>query len=154
MTKNDPISEEQRLRFGNIVEPSQWRMTHESDALNASIMQFDLNEERQTLIAQPANDESGQRGKTLVKEADLRIVLMYLPAGGRVEKHKASGPISVQPLEGQLRLVLPDRTVTLSTGHLLALEPSIPHDVEAIEDTTFLLTLGRTTYPVLERDTD
>ena len=39
-----------------------------------------------------------------------------------------------------------DERVELATGQLLALEPGIPHDVEAIEDSAFLLTIGRTTY--------
>jgi quercetin dioxygenase-like cupin family protein len=47
-----------------------------------------------------------------------------------------------------MRLVLPDRTAALAVGQLLVLEPGIVHDVEAIEDSTFLLTIGRTMYPV------
>ena len=51
-----------------------------------------------------------------------------------------------------MRLVLPDRTAVLTVGGLLVLEPDLVHDVEAIEDTVFLLTLGRTMYPVNNRD--
>jgi len=43
-----------------------------------------------------------------------------------------------------VRLHLPDRAVDLPAGSLLVLEKALPHDVEAIEDSTFLLTLGWT----------
>jgi quercetin dioxygenase-like cupin family protein len=69
-----------------------------------------------------------------------------------MEKHRASGPISIQPLEGRIRLVSSDRTAVLTVGDLLVLEPHLVHDVEAIEDTVFLLTMGRTMYPVNNPD--
>ena len=36
---------------------------------------------------------------------------------------------------------LPDRTVELPAGQLLVLDQCVPHDVEAEEDSAFLLTL-------------
>lgn len=135
-------------------EPSRWQMTHGRDTLAAPSLHFDLDSERKKLLAQPAYAKSGQASTILVKEPDLRIVLIHLRAAGRMEKHKASGPISVQPLEGRVRLVLPDRTAVLGVGDLLVLEPGVPHDVEAIEDSAFLLTIGRTTYPVQKPGSD
>lgn len=129
-------------------------MTHSSDTLAAPSLHFHLDVERQKLLAHPAYSKSGQASAILVKEPDLRIVLIRLRSSGRMEQHKASGPISVQPLEGRLRLVLPDESVQLAVGELLVLEPDIPHDVEAMEDSTFLLTIGRTTYPLPEPDGD
>jgi hypothetical protein len=41
-----------------------------------------------------------------------------------------------------VRLELLDRTVDLPAGHLLALESSIEHDVEALEESGFLLTVA------------
>jgi hypothetical protein len=41
-----------------------------------------------------------------------------------------------------LGLRLPDRTVELSTGQLLVLDRCVPHDVEAEEDSAFLLTMS------------
>jgi quercetin dioxygenase-like cupin family protein len=105
-----------------------------------------LRQELEELRRQPVYGTSVPSGTTLVKEPDLRIVLMALRAGGRMEKHHASGPISVQVLEGQVRMRLPDRDVEIPAGRLLALEPKIPHDVEAMEDSAFLLTIGRTYY--------
>jgi quercetin dioxygenase-like cupin family protein len=114
--------------------------------LAAPVLRFDLQEELDQLRHQEGYPTGAPTGRTLVKEPDLRVVLMALKTGGRLEKHDASGPISIQAIEGHLRLLLPDQTVELDAGQLLALEPGIPHDVEATEDSAFLLTIGRTTY--------
>ncbi|MGH2447541.1 MAG: cupin domain-containing protein [Chloroflexota bacterium] len=114
--------------------------------MGESIMRFDLEPELAQLREQPAYGTGAPTGKTLVKQRDLRIVLMTLQAGGRLEKHHASGPISIQALAGRFRLQLPGETVDLERGQLLALDPGVYHDVEAIDNCAFLLTLGRTHY--------
>lgn len=114
--------------------------------LAAPILRFDLRTEVDQLRRMPSYDAGEPTGKTLVKEPDLRIVLMALRSGARLEEHHASGPISIQAIDGRLRFRTPEESTELSAGQLLALEPAIPHDVEAIDDTAFLLTIGRTTY--------
>jgi quercetin dioxygenase-like cupin family protein len=114
--------------------------------LAASVLRFDLRTELDQLRRQPSYQSGKPTGKTLVKEPDLRIVLMALKAGARLEEHRASGPISVQEIEGSLRLRLPDTSVDLAAGQILVLEPGIRHDAEAVSDAVFLLTIGRTTY--------
>jgi quercetin dioxygenase-like cupin family protein len=114
--------------------------------LAGPVLTFDLREELEELRRRPLSRTRAPNGRTLVKEPDLRIVLMTLKAGGRLEEHDASGPISIQVLEGQVRLRLPERDIEIAAGTLLALEPDIPHDVEAIGDSAFLLTIGRTYY--------
>jgi quercetin dioxygenase-like cupin family protein len=133
------------------LAPSVRISDREARALAAPVLTFDLRAELEDLRAQPSYQNAAPAGRTLVKEPDLRIVLMALRAGGRLEEHRASGPISVQALVGRLRLHLPDGSAEIGTGELLALEPDIRHDVEAIEDCAFLLTIGRTTYHTLPR---
>lgn len=122
------------------------RSEHSGKVLSAPVLRFDLPAQLEQLRGQESYVAGQPTGQTLVKEPDLRIVLMALRAGGRLEEHHASGPISIQAIEGGLRLHLPDGSVELTAGELLALESGVPHDVEAIEDTAFLLTIGRTTY--------
>jgi quercetin dioxygenase-like cupin family protein len=110
------------------------------------VLRFDLSSETEHLRSQPSYRRGSPTGKTLVKEPDLRIVLMALRAGSRLEEHEASGPISVQAIEGNLVLRLPDTAVQLTAGEMVALEPHIRHDVEAVDDAVFLLTIGRTRY--------
>jgi quercetin dioxygenase-like cupin family protein len=111
--------------------------------LSTPLLQFDLEDE----IKQLRREESWQRGtgrssKTLVKHPDLRIVLIVMKANTRMKDHKATARISVQTLTGHIQLHLPDRTVELPAGHLVALDQCIPHDVEAKKESAFLLSLS------------
>ena len=65
-----------------------------------------------------------------------------MKADTRMHEHTAAGRISVHSLEGHIRLHLPTQVVDLPAGHLLALDQCVPHDVEAAEDSAFLLTLS------------
>ncbi|HVS88471.1 MAG TPA: hypothetical protein VHF01_09670 [Candidatus Acidoferrum sp.] len=118
---------------------------HESieGTLSGPMLQFDLASE----LDQLHRDESwlhptGRSSKTLVKYPDLRIVLIAMKANTRMHEHTAAGRISVHSLNGHIRLHLPERVVDLPAGHLLALDQCVPHDVEAAEDSAFLLTLS------------
>jgi quercetin dioxygenase-like cupin family protein len=57
-------------------------------------------------------------------------------------EHRLAETASIHAVTGRVRLRLPDRVADLSTGRLLVLEPGLPHDVEALEESTLLLTLG------------
>jgi quercetin dioxygenase-like cupin family protein len=69
-------------------------------------------------------------------------VLIAMKANTRMQEHTAAGRISVCSLNGHIRLHLPERGVDLPAGHLLVLDQCVPHDVEATEDSAFLLTLS------------
>jgi quercetin dioxygenase-like cupin family protein len=77
-----------------------------------------------------------------VKHPDLRIVLIAMKANSRMHEHTATARISMQSLGGHLRLHLPERVVDLPAGYLLVLDQCVPHDVEATEDSAFLLTVS------------
>ena len=113
------------------------------DTLNTSIIQCDLLEEIQNLHKQDAwLHGTGPSSTTLVKHPDLRIVLLTMKKKMCMHQHSTAASISVQTLAGHIRLRLPDRTAELPAGQLLALDQCVPHDVEAEEDSAFLLTLS------------
>jgi len=85
---------------------------------------------------------TGRHARTLIKDADLRVVLIALGAGMRMEEHHAPGRITVQTLAGRLTLHAAGQTVDLPVGHVLTLGPAVPHDVEAREESAFLLTIA------------
>jgi quercetin dioxygenase-like cupin family protein len=118
---------------------------HESieGTLSAPLLQFDLAGELDQLHREESwLQTTGRSSKTLVKHADLRIVLIAMKANTRMHEHTAAGRISVHSLNGHIRLHLPERVVDLPAGHLLALDQCVPHDVEATEDSAFLLTVS------------
>ena len=110
--------------------------------LAAPALSFDLTVEANLLRAEQAWRDGDRNANSLVHEPDFRIVLTALRAGARLAEHGAEGRVSIHTLSGRLRLTLPDQTVDLPAGHILALEPGIRHDVEAVEESTFLLTIA------------
>jgi quercetin dioxygenase-like cupin family protein len=114
-----------------------------ADILGMAILQFDLFKEIQSLQKEEAwLQGTGPSSKTLVKHPDLRIVLLAMKKSMVMKEHSTAARISVQTLIGHIRLRLPDRTVELSPGQLLVLDQCVPHDVEAEEDSAFLLTMA------------
>ena len=105
-------------------------------------MDFDLSKEIAQLHQEEAWLRTGHNSKTLVKQPDFRIVLIALKKGGHLEEHKADARISIHALNGHLRLQLSGQVLDLRVGHLLALDRGIRHDVEAVEESSFLLTIS------------
>lgn len=118
------------------------RAGHPVPGLAGPLLEFDLTAEVGQLRQEDAWTETSRNTKTLVKYPDLRIVLITLKFGGRMENHHAEGSISMHCLTGKLRLLLPHQSVDLPAGSLLTLERALSHDVEALEDSSFLLTIA------------
>jgi quercetin dioxygenase-like cupin family protein len=89
-----------------------------------------------------AYSRAGHTARTLVREPDLRIVLIAMREGSWIAEHSAADTASVHVLSGHMQLRLPDKTVDLRAGHLLVLPGGLRHDVEAVAEGVFLLTLG------------
>ena len=120
---------------------SQTGREHEVGTLTAPLLTRDLNREIEQLRSE-GRWQSGHTAKTLAKYPDFRVVLIVMKAGGRLEKHRTEGRISVQSLEGKIRFSTAERSVELASGQMLTLEHDIPHDVEGIVDSAFLLTIA------------
>lgn len=112
---------------------------------------FDLAAIAQEMRGEEAYAREGHTARTLVREPDLRVVLIVMRAGSRIPEHTVNGTASIQTLAGFLRLHLPrlprqreDRIVDLPIGRLLVLEPGDEHGVEAAADSVVLVTFGWT----------
>jgi len=111
--------------------------------MDSPVLAFDLTREVAQLLHEEVGWHQGDRNaKTLVKEPDFRVVLIALRAGGRMEEHRAAGRISVQTLVGHVRLQTAGTNVDLPVGRLVSLERDVPHTVEALEESAFLLTIA------------
>jgi quercetin dioxygenase-like cupin family protein len=100
-----------------------------------------LNE--QELLRREESYRGGDRNaKTLVKEHGLSVVLTVMRSGARLQEHKTAGPLSVQTLAGHIRLHALGDTIDLPVGHVVMLEGNVSHDVEAVDESTFLLTIA------------
>ena len=83
-----------------------------------------------------------RRGVTLVKQGGLSVVLTHLHAGGSLDAHAAPGAATVQFLAGHVRMQVGDDTIEVKDGQLVAFDAEVRHSVEAIEDSTLLLTIS------------
>ena len=110
--------------------------------LSAPVTVLDLPQEVATLRGEPAWQQSDRNAKTFVKEDDLRVVLTVLKQGAIVKEHRAPGTAVVQALSGRIRLRIEGRAVELSSGEVVVLERSLPHDVEALEESAFAITIA------------
>lgn len=121
--------------------------THGSPArpmhqVNQALLTFDLTSELEALRAEPSWQNGSRNSKTLVKEPLLRIVLIALRQGDRMEDHQAPGSISIQALSGQLRFLVLDQTIEISSGQMLVIDANVVHAVEALDESAFLLTIA------------
>lgn len=115
------------------------------EPMDAPWLRFDLEDEVRRLWQEGASG-AGRNAKTLVKHPDFRLVLTILKAHSRIQGHKASGRVSVQTIRGHIRMQVSQAQkvamIDLPVGHVLALDRSVHHDVEALVDSAFLLTVA------------
>lgn len=119
---------------------NQYRRPH-PQSLAAPYLEFDLAREVEQLHSEP-EWETGQNAKTLVKYDDFRIVLTGLRSGGRIPTHQTEGRISIHTVRGHIQVRAEGRTFDLPAGRVLTLDRGLRHDVEALEDSAFLLTIA------------
>jgi uncharacterized protein (DUF2249 family)/quercetin dioxygenase-like cupin family protein len=121
-----------------------------SQQLAGTVLRFDLGRELALLTGEERWRQGEHNTKTLVKESSLRVVLVAIKRGVKLPVHQAPVPIILQTLHGSLRVRLPDRTADLPAGSLLVLDGNVEHDVKALEESAFLLTVTWTSSPNAE----
>ena len=104
------------------------------------LLKFDLEAE----IAQlrEGDQQAGRNSRTLMKTPDLRVVLVTATKGSYLKEHRADGSVTILAVTGAIRLKTEQGDIDLNAGELLALDRGLPHDVEALSDCAFLVTIG------------
>ena len=77
----------------------------------------------------------------LIRTEHLEVFRYALPAGKSIQAHTAAGTMIVQCIEGAVAFTALGRTQTLATGDLLYLPDGEPHSLEALEDSSLLVTI-------------
>jgi quercetin dioxygenase-like cupin family protein len=85
---------------------------------------------------------SGIHARTLYKKQDFRVVLISMETAAQMKEHHIDGTSSVQVLKGHIRYSTKGQVYDLRAGSLLTLGASIKHEVEAMEESVFLLTIS------------
>jgi quercetin dioxygenase-like cupin family protein len=123
--------------------PTEQRRPH-PQPMAAPYLEFDLARELEQLHRE-VGWQSGQNAKTLVKHDGLRIVLIALKARSSIPEHHTEAQISIQTVGGHIQVRAQGRSFELRAGGLLALDQGVPHHVEAVDESAFLLTIARPT---------
>jgi quercetin dioxygenase-like cupin family protein len=107
----------------------------------ASAGSFDLVREIAELKNSTQYFTTGHAAHTLVKRADLRVVLIVLRRDAELKEHRTNQPVSLQTLVGHIRVTLPGRALEQGVDGLMVIEPGLAHEVSAITDSAILLSM-------------
>lgn len=80
--------------------------------------------------------------RTITKRPGIRVVLIALKPGGRMNEHHADFPITLHGLQGRVTLTVGNQAVRLVPGVLVTLAQGILHSLEATDEGAVLLTIG------------
>jgi len=114
-------------------------------SLDGAWRSFDLPLMLKRIKAEETWRSSSRNAMTLMKSRGQRIVLIALHGKTEIPMHHADGQLSLQVIQGSLRVRTDAQVVTLKKGELLALHAEIPHSIEAVRESAFLLTLSTDT---------
>ena len=105
-------------------------------------LDLDLSHEIEQLY-QCGRWQNGTSKKQLIRFSDSHISLTVMKADARIGLQMNSGRISVQTVEGHIRMHAGSQTFDLPRGRVLVVDRPVPHDVEALADSAFLLTVAQ-----------
>ena len=83
--------------------------------------------------------EEATVSRTVLREDGLRAVLFGFDKDQALSEHTATMPVTIQVLEGKLRVGGEGREVELTAGGIVYLSARLPHTVYAVEPSKMLL---------------
>jgi len=115
--------------------------TAPSQAAPAVTGVFNLLHEIDELSSSAQYTTGGHAARTLLRLASFRVVLFVLGRNTEFKQHHTAQPITIQMLTGRIRITLPERWIEQAAGEMLLMEPELVHDVTALADSAFLLSM-------------
>lgn len=79
--------------------------------------------------------------RTFVQRPEMTITLFSFAAGEGVSTHSAPGDAMLYVLEGQAKVTIGGKPMTVSAGEVVVMPANIPHGVDAEQDFKMLLTV-------------
>ena len=119
------------------MEKHSYLRTHD---LTAERLVLDLGQIVTEMHGESARGQT-RAGVTLAKHGSMSIVLSHLHSGAKLQEHAAPGAATVHVLDGRIRLEISDEMIEAAAGRLVVFDSGVRHSVEALEDSTLLLTL-------------
>ena len=110
--------------------------------LSGPSLEFDLEAELARLRSEDTWRRNGHNAQTLAKYPDVRIVLGCARAGTRMSTHEPNERLTVQCLSGHVRIYAGGKAMDVKAGHLAVIDKALAHDIEAVKDSAFLLSVS------------
>ena len=110
--------------------------------MDAPVVPIDAPDFLKQIKNEPAWQNSDRNAMTIYKTDAMRIVLIALHKDAMLKEHSTNGVISVQVLDGEINFSTQGETYNLTKGKMIALHRNITHEVTAVEESVFLLTVA------------
>ncbi len=81
--------------------------------------------------------------EALSENSSNKEMRICMPKGAVMDKHKATGAISVQVLEGKIVFEVGDEKIEMPKGALISLEAQVLHRLDALENSVIRLSLSK-----------
>jgi len=95
------------------------------------------------LLQRVRGNKSKRSAIELVKDGPLRVSLVGLDEGGKLEEKRSDGAFSIQCLFGRVSITVDGREHLLTTGDLLVVDSGVPHDLTASDPSVLLITISK-----------
>lgn len=79
----------------------------------------------------------------LLRTERFELMRLALPEGKRVREHEATGPLTLQCIEGVVDVVVQGEAKPLCAGELIYIESGTPYALLARQDASLLMSLVR-----------
>ncbi len=112
--------------------------------MTTDLMRFDLAAELEQMRGLQHAAAPHHVAKTLVRSADLRVVLITMDAGTDIASHHTDAAITIQILDGRICLSSPGSELDLGAGTVTKLDRGVRHALHAIERSSVLLSIAWT----------
>jgi NADH:ubiquinone oxidoreductase subunit F (NADH-binding)/quercetin dioxygenase-like cupin family protein len=109
------------------------------EELSSSWRRFDFRHEIDELESTEVWKTKDRITKALVKEENVRIVLMLMKAGAILKEHKAEGNVFIHVLRGRIQFALDHNAVEFEQGQMMALNRGVRHSVKALDESAFVI---------------
>lgn len=110
--------------------------------MDAPVVHIDVPDYLKQIKSEPTWEMSDRNAMTIYKTDAMRLVLIALHKNAVLEEHSTNGNISVQLLDGEINFNVEGKSYNLTKGQIITLHRNIPHSVNAVEESVFLLTIA------------
>lgn len=108
--------------------------------IDAPYVFADLSSFIEQVKDEKAWEKSDRNGITVFKSDGITIVLSAMKEGAVIKDNIVKGFLTVQVLEGTIRMETLEGDIDMDDNKLVAFHPHIPHSIEAMADAVLLIT--------------